>query len=102
MRKKSDTLVISRPHIHFNGAFLRIKGSELLLLILLFEFNVCFYYLSIKRISLQLIHTLEIMSVALCHHQTVLFSFEKVSLIQHIVATSSEVSIFLDIDKTNV
>ena len=56
-------------------------------------------HLSIKRISLQLIHTLEVMSVALCHYQTVLLSLEEVSLIQHLVSTPGEVTFLLDIDK---
>ena len=50
-------------------------------------------YLSIKWISLQLIHTLEVMSVALRHHQTVLVSLEEVSLVQHFKSISSEFSL---------
>ena len=33
------------------------------------------------------------MSIALCHHQTVLVSLEKVSLVQHLVSTSDEVAL---------
>ena len=55
-------------------------------------------HLSIKRISLQLIHTLEIMSVALCHYQTVLVSLVEVSLVQHLVSTSGKVSLPFHID----
>ena len=63
------------------------------------EDKIVWSYLGVKRISLQLIHTLEIMSVALCHYQTVLVSLEEVSLIQHFVITSSEISLPLHIDK---
>ena len=40
------------------------------------------------------------MSIALCHNQTVLVSLEEVSLIQHFVITSSEISLPLHIDKS--
>ena len=56
------------------------------------------FYLSIERISLQLIHTLKAVNVALCHYQTVLISLEEVRLVQHIVLSSSEAPLFLDID----
>ena len=57
-----------------------------------------FSHLSIKRISLQLIHTLEIMSVALCHYQTVLVSLEEVSFIKRVIFTSGEVPLPLGVD----
>ena len=56
------------------------------------------FYLGIKGISLKLIQALEIMSVALCHYQSILFSLEEVSLVQHLVAISSEVPLLLDVD----
>ena len=40
------------------------------------------------------------MSIALCHVQTVLVSSEEVSLVQHLVSTSSEFSLLLHIDKS--
>ena len=55
-------------------------------------------YLSIKRISLKLIHTLELMSVALSHNQTILVSLEEVSLVQHLIPTSGEIPLPLHID----
>ena len=57
-------------------------------------------YLSIKWIFLQLVHTLEVMSVALCHHQTVLVSSEEVSLVQHLMASSSGFSLPLYIHES--
>ena len=38
------------------------------------------------------------MSVALCHHQTVLVSLEEVSLVQHLISTSGEIPLPLHID----
>ena len=57
-------------------------------------------YLGIKWISLELIHTLEIMSVALRHHQTVFISFEQVRFVKHLIPSSSEVPLPLHIDKS--
>ena len=56
-------------------------------------------YLSIEWIFLQLIHTLEVISVALCHYQTVLHPLEEVSLVQHLIAGSSGFSLPLYIRK---
>ena len=55
-------------------------------------------YLRIERIFLQLIHTLELMSVTLSHYQSVLVSFVEVSLVQHLVSTSGEVPLPPDVD----
>ena len=55
-------------------------------------------YLSIERVSLQLIDTLELMSVALSHDQTVLPSLEEFRLIKYLVATSGEVSFLFDVN----
>ena len=62
------------------------------------EDKIIWSYLGVKRISLQLIHTLELMSVALSHYQTVLVSPEEVSLVQHLVATAGGVPLALNID----
>ena len=68
-----------------------------MLICTLYGFNG-FPHLSIKRISLQLIYTLKVMSVALRHYQTVLVPFEEVSLIKHLVSALSEVPLSLHID----
>ena len=55
-------------------------------------------YLSIKRVALQLIDTLELMSIALCHDQTILPSLEEFRLIKYLVSTSGEVPFPVDVD----
>ena len=55
-------------------------------------------YLSIKRVFLQLVDTLELVGVALCHNQTVLLSVEEFSLIKKIKSASSEVPFPVDVD----
>ena len=48
-------------------------------------------YLCVKRISLQLVDTLELMGVALGHDQAVLLPLEHLSLIQHLKPTPCEI-----------
>ena len=57
-----------------------------------------FFYLSIKRVSLQLEDTLELVSVALRHNQAVFLSFEEFGLIEYFVSTSGEVPFPIHVD----
>ena len=55
-------------------------------------------HLSVERIFLQLIDTLEIMSVALCHNQTIFLSHEEVGLIKYLMTSQPEVPCSVDND----
>ena len=57
-----------------------------------------FFYLSVKRVSLQLEDTLELVSVALGHNQAVFLSLEEFGLIEYFVSTSGEVPFPFNID----
>ena len=60
--------------------------------------NLFLSYLSIKGVSLQLVDTLELMSVTLCHNQTVLSTRKEFYPLQHLISTSSEVPLPLHVD----
>ena len=86
--EQNDTLLVSAPNAHFDRTFLSN----------FFDDSSWIFYLSIKRVSLQLIDTLELVSVALSHDQTVLPSLEELCLIKDLISTSGEVSFLVDVD----
>ena len=55
--------------------------------------NKCNRYLSVERVSSQLVDTLELMGVALGHYQSVFLPFEDFGLIHHLISTSIEVAL---------
>ena len=52
-------------------------------------------HLCVKRIPLQLINTLELVSVDLCHHETILLPFEDFSFVKILKSAPCEVSLLL-------
>ena len=54
------------------------------------------FYLSVKRILLQLVDTLELMSVTLHHGKAVFCPFEDLNLIKHLISTSLKFPLSFD------
>ena len=81
MGKKVHCFIGNTDNIHFDGALLieeKIKMQNIS------------RYLSVKRILLQLIDTLELTSVTLHHRKAVFCPIEDLNLIEHLVSTSLE------------